>query len=136
MACSKMPGPAGAPSVVAEKDDQSMLIKISMSASGDGHAVGLPHSALKHVVAFQPRAFRRTCKEFNRFPHSVLLRWIRLSFLVSLGNVILGKWYMLRERHSRRGVPILREALFERVAGLAPFTTAPFLTPLLIFAMV
>ena len=87
-----------------------------LPASAGRHAVALPHAAVQRVVAFFPRGFRRTCKEFNRLPYSVLLRWIRLSFIVSVGRC-WGKWSLLCLKHTIRGIPILHEALVDGHIG-------------------
>ena len=94
----------------------------SMDASGDGHAVDLPLSAVQLVVRFFPIAFRRTCHEFNRYTHAFLLRWIRLTFLLSLN-----KYDSLRAvRYTVKLIPILREAL-EDGLSVSPAARPPAL---------
>ena len=67
--------------------------------------------------------------QVHRVPYSVLLSWIRLSFLISFRRC-LGKWLLLC--WSCTTPPIPREALEDGLSlSPVPCTTTPLLTPLL-----
>ena len=70
-----------------------------MSVSAGQHVVALPPSIVRHVFAFRPSGFRRTCKELNRVPFQVLGRWIHLVMQADLCRILrdLKRWRLYFE---------------------------------------